>query len=199
MAVDCRNDCSIIEGYIDGATKDRQGITADWQPVQNLIDGVQVKEVKNVLGGGGGTLTEVFRRDWGLDDGVVDQIFQSSIEPGQISGWHMHQRTTDRIFVNLGHLKIVLYDARSESPSRGTINTFAFGDGRRALVIVPPGVWHAVHNVGRKEAALLNLVNRAYSYEDPDHWRLPLDTEKIPYSFGPSRILSQGCSSRGTT
>ena len=34
-------------------------------------------------------------------------------------------------------------------------------------------------------AVLLNLVNRAYQYEDPDHWRLPLGTDKIPYRFQP--------------
>ena len=178
-----RNACSPAEGYIDGATKDTQSITADWLPFQKLIDGVQVREIKNVLTKGAGMLTEVFRRDWALDAGVVDQVFQNVLDPGQISGWHMHQRTTDRLFVNSGHFKIVLYDARTYSDTFDMVNTFLFGDSRRALVIIPPGVWHAVVNIGSTSAGLINLVDCAYSYEDPDHWRLPSDTDRIPYSL----------------
>ncbi|MEA2891954.1 MAG: hypothetical protein QOI05_2747 [Bradyrhizobium sp.] len=29
----------------------------------------------------------------------------------------------------------------------------------------------------------LNRVDRAYSYENPDHWRLPPDTPDIPFSL----------------
>ena len=173
----------MITSLIDGATRDTQSITADWQLKQDLIDGAQVYEVKNVIKTGKGVLTEVFRKDWGLDDGVVDQVFQNFLEPGQISGWHVHEHTTDRIFVNSGQLRIVLYDGRTGSGSHGRINTFCFGDRRPALVIIPPGVWHAVANYSSRPATLLNLVDRAYDYEAPDHWRLPITTDKIPYSF----------------
>jgi len=51
------------------------------------------------------------------------------------------------------------------------------------LVIVPPGVWRAVGNLADHVSLLLNLVDQAYKYEDPDHYRLPIDTELIPYKF----------------
>ena len=36
-------------------------------------------------------------------------------------------------------------------------------------------------------ALIVNMPDRAYDYENPDHWRLPPATTKIPYSFkGPS-------------
>jgi hypothetical protein len=44
-----------------------------------------------------GILTEVFRRDWNLDDRLVDQVFQSVLGPGAVSAWHAHQHTTDRL------------------------------------------------------------------------------------------------------
>jgi dTDP-4-dehydrorhamnose 3,5-epimerase len=40
-----------------------------------------------------------------------------------------------------------------------------------------------VQNIGDGPAAVLNAVDRAYDYEDPDHWRLPADTPEIPYRF----------------
>lgn len=177
------NGFRIEQGFIEGAVKDRQSITADWLGLQELIDGVKVREVKNVCKRQGGVLTEVFRTDWGLDTGEVGQVFQNMLAPGEVSGWHAHQLTTDRIFVNYGRLRIGLYDARSGSSTFGKYNELHFGTDRPALLLVPPGVWHAVQNNTSEPAALLNIVDRAYCYEDPDHWRLPIDTPNIPVRF----------------
>ena len=131
-----------------------------------------------------GVLTEIFRVDWGLDNGRIGQVFQKLLWPGCLSAWHVHPHTTDRLFVNLGLLKIVLYDARAESATRGAVNEFVFGAARPALVVIPPGVWHGVLNTGPEPAALLNLVDHAYCYEAPDHWRLPPDSPEIPFRWG---------------
>jgi dTDP-4-dehydrorhamnose 3,5-epimerase len=173
---------------IDGATKDRQSITSDWAPLITLIEGVRVREVKNVPKNTG-VLTEVFRGDWDAEPAVVQQVFQTTILPGGLSAWHVHECTTDRLFVSLGMVKIVLFDARESSPSHGRVNELRFGAQRPALVVVPPGVWHGVQNIGDTTALLLNLVDRAYRYEDPDHWRLPPDTPKIPYSFRSTHLV----------
>ncbi len=168
---------------IPGSVKDTQSITSDWlNASQSLIDGVRIKEVRNVFKEAG-RLTEIYRRDWNLDQLDVEQVFQGMLLPSAISGWHAHEFTTDRLFCNEGSIKVVLYDTRPESPTCGQINEFRFGTSRPGLVVVPPKVWHAVKNIGDTQALLLNLVDRAYCYEDPDHWRLPADTDAIPYSL----------------
>ena len=169
-------------GLLTGAKKDRQSITSDWTLLKSAIDGVRLKEVRNVPKQGG-SLTEVFRRDWLLDDGVVDQVFQVILRTGEISTWHMHQYTLDRLFVSQGLVKIALYDGRRSSPTCGKIAEYRLGTIRSGLVVVPPGVWHAVQNIADEPSAILNLVDKAYAYEDPDHWRLPYDTTEIPYRF----------------
>jgi dTDP-4-dehydrorhamnose 3,5-epimerase len=170
------------QGWLEGAAKDRQSITSDWMWQQSLIAGVRVKEIKNVPGEHS-VLTEIFRRDWELDAGPVDQVFQIRLAPGKLSAWHAHQWTTDRLFVSQGLIKIVLYDARQAADTYGRINEFRCGAARPALIVVPPGVWHGVQNLAAEPSCLINLVDRAYRYEDPDHWRLPWDTPVIPYSF----------------
>lgn len=170
------------QGFIEGCTKDKQSITSDWVVPRQLIDGIRVKEVKSVLTDRK-VLTEVIRRDWCLDGAGIDQVFQVQFSPGAITAWHAHQFTTDRLFVNSGQLKIVLYDARQGSRTFGTINEFRWGSMRPALICVPAGVWHGVQNDSKETASLLNIVDKAYCYEDPDHWRLPWNTDKIPYSF----------------
>jgi len=172
------------EGFIPGARKDGQTVRPDWVPVRRTIDGVQVSEVRHVPKGRG-RLTEVFRADWKLDDGVVEQVFQVLLGPGEVSAWHTHQYTRDRLFVSMGTVRIVLYDARAASPTRGQVDEFRFGEHRPALLVVPPGIWHGVENLGSGPSIVLNVVDRAYSYTDPDHWRLPSDSPRIPFSFGP--------------
>ena len=170
------------QGSLPGAARDRQSVTREWESRQALIEGAMIKEVRHVPKDNG-YLTELWRDDWSLQGAHVAQVFQASIEPGGISAWHVHQSATDRLFVNHGLMKIVLYDARAGSSTHGRINVFRCGTARPLLIIVPPGVWHGVHNLGSTVALLVNMPDRAYQYESPDHWRLPQDTPEIPYSF----------------
>ena len=49
------------------------------------------------------------------------------------------------------------------------------------MIVLPIGVWHGLQNLGSTDALVLNFPTRPYIYEDPDHWRLPMDTDQIPY------------------
>ena len=168
---------------IEGATKDKQSITSEWDFTgQQLIAGVVVRSVQNVIKKDG-ELTELYRRDWNVDDLPVDQVFQATLYPGAINAWHCHRYTTDRFFVSQGVLTLVFYDAREDSPSFGLINEFRVGEPRRALLTCPPGVFHGVQNHTSKTGIIVNIVDRAYQYEDPDHWRLPANSQDIPYEF----------------
>jgi dTDP-4-dehydrorhamnose 3,5-epimerase len=163
--------------------KDAQTITARWTPSSlRLIEGVAVQEILNVPKSSG-YLTEIFRREWAGADAGIEQIFQVVLEPGAISAWHAHANTTDRLFVSHGTARIVLYDSRQDSPTFGLVNDFRFGTIRPALVSVPPRVWHGLQNASATAAVILNIVDRAYDYDDPDHWRVPVGSPEIPFTF----------------
>jgi dTDP-4-dehydrorhamnose 3,5-epimerase len=170
------------------AKKDPQLVTREWQKLQSLIQGVVIREVLHVPGNQG-VLTELFRTDWDPSAPPVAQVFQIRLFAGTISAWHCHLEMTDRLFVNQGLMKIVLFDDRDGSTTFGQINEFHVGDARPTLIVVPPRVWHGVHNLASSDGLYLNLPSVAYNYEDPDHFRLPYDTPDIPYSWA-STILS---------
>jgi dTDP-4-dehydrorhamnose 3,5-epimerase len=164
---------------LEGAARDRQSITAEWKPVtRDLIDGVVVQEIANVPKQQG-YLTEIYRGMW--DAAPVDQVFQVVLSRGGISAWHAHEVTTDRLFVASGLVRIVLYDARTDAPTCGRLNEFRFGTIRPALVTVPPRVWHGLQNLADGPSAVLNIVDIAYDYANPDHWRVPHDSKAIPF------------------
>ena len=163
--------------------KDVQSVDRFWEPVgQPLIEGVVVRDVRHVVKDSG-HLTELYRRDWGVGPGVIEQVFQVVLLPGAVSAWHAHRTTTDHLFVVSGTQKLALFDGRETSSTTGRLNTFRIGSLRPSLVLVPPGVWHGMKNIGDSASAVINLVDAAYDYEDPDHWRVPADAPEIPFSW----------------
>jgi len=167
---------------LPGAQKDPQIVTSDWQQVTPGIEGVTIREVLHVPRDHG-VITEMFRPEWDPTGLPIVHIYQSRLYPGAIGAWSCHAKAIDRLFVNQGHLKVVLFDGREDSSTFGRIVELHTGDARPAFVVIPMGVWHGLQNLGTVDALVLNYPTRAYDYEDPDHWRLPFDTDQIPYTW----------------
>lgn len=163
-----------------GAKKDQQVVTNAWQKLHSTIEGVVSREVLHVPRDHG-IITETYRPEWDPTGLPVIHVYQSRLFPGAIGAWSCHTRAVDRLFVNQGLLKVVLFDDRDDSPTRGLVSELHVGDARPTFLVIPIGVWHGIQNIGPSDALMLNYPTRAYDYEDPDHWRLPYDTPEIPY------------------
>lgn len=170
---------------LPGARKDTQLVTKDWRILQDPIEGVAVREVLHVPRDHG-VITEMFRPEWDPSGLPIVHIYQSRLFPGAIGAWSCHATTVDRLFVNQGHLKIVLYDGREESKSFGRVFELYAGDVRPCFAVIPSGVWHGLQNLGSSDALIVNYPTKAYDYEDPDHYRLPYDSPEIPYTWAMS-------------
>lgn len=165
---------------VSGATRDTQSAKRDPRGGEpQRIEGVFLHPYAPVATGYG-RLSEMLRTEWLGENVGVDQVFLSSLIAGASSAWHAHEHSTDRLFVAAGTLRVVLYDNRSGSPSRGMGETFTLGGDAPGLLIVPPKVWHGIRNIGADTAHVLNAVDVAYCYESPDHWRVPPDSPAIP-------------------
>lgn len=167
---------------LDGAQKDPQIVTSDWQRIAPRIEGVVVREVLHVPRDHG-VITETYRAQWDPTGMPVVHVYQSRLFPGAIGAWSCHMKSIDRLFVNQGHLKVVLFDGREDSPTYRTVMELHVGDARPAFLVLPVGIWHGLQNLGATDALVLNYPTMAYDYEDPDHWRLPFDTDQIPYRW----------------
>lgn len=164
------------------AATDAPSIRSDWSELDPpTIEGVAVREIRSVVTGTG-TLTEMWRQDWQLDPHGVDQVFIRTLAAGELSAWHVHLETTDRLFCATGDALIVLFDARCDSSTCGAVRELRIGEHRPAVVTVPPGVVHGIKSLGAP-VLLVNAVDRAYRYDGPDHHRLPPDSGDVPYRF----------------
>jgi dTDP-4-dehydrorhamnose 3,5-epimerase len=171
------------EWLLTGAVKDRQSVASDWTPVdRSLIADVSVHEVRTVPKRNG-SVTELYRDDWPEAGSNVGQVFMVHLSVRGVSAWHAHEVTTDRLTVIDGAATLALYDARRESPTYGRVNEFHLRDARPMTVVVPPRVWHGIANTGDRGCVIVNMPDRPYRYDDPDHWRVPADSPEIPYRF----------------
>ena len=167
---------------LTGARKDGPQVSDTWQTLAAPIAGVAVHEVRHVPRDHG-VITEIFRPEWDPTGLPIVHIYQSRLYPAAIGAWSCHARTVDRLFVTQGHLKIVLYDGRDGSSTSGRVMELHAGEARPAFVVIPVGVWHGLQNLGASDALVLNCPTCAYSYDDPDHYRLPFDSPEIPYAW----------------
>ncbi len=154
----------------------------DGESVSPLIDGVVIRHQVTQVDERG-TLCEILDPRWGVNESPIVYVYQFTIRPGKAKGWHVHRLHDDRIFISRGEIKVVLYDDRADSPTQGMINEIYRSELRRSLMVIPRGVFHAHQNIGREDALLVSMPTRGYDHAEPDVFRLPLDTDAIPYVF----------------
>lgn len=146
-----------------------------------MIEGVRTKQLKPVCDERG-RLMEVFRSDW-AEFIKFGQVYMTTAYPGVVKGWHYHKKQTDTFVCVKGMMKVVLYDGRKGSKTRGEVNEFFIGAQNPMLVQIPKLVYHGFKCVSDEEAVILNIPTELYNYSEPDEYRLPAHTKKIPYDW----------------
>ena len=162
--------------------KDKQSITPTGQLTKPLISGVVINR-RTAIEDERGEIVEVYNPAWNLHSDPLVYIYQTSVRPGAVKGWIVHQKQDDRLYNVIGVLRWVLFDNRPESPTFKMLNDVTVSEHNRALIIIPRGVFHAVKNIGTSDAYFINSPTRAYDHTDPDKLRLPLKNDLIPFAF----------------
>jgi dTDP-4-dehydrorhamnose 3,5-epimerase len=149
--------------------------------VADEIDGVWVKDLA-VIPDERGRLMEILRAD---DDGfeTFGQVYISTTYPGVVKAWHLHKVQDDNFCCVKGMVKLVLYDARDDSPTKGTLTEYFIGDHNPKLVRVPAGVYHGWKCISEDESIVVNVPTEPYNREAPDEYRAAWNTPDIPYSW----------------
>lgn len=146
-----------------------------------MIEGVQTKTLK-VNMDDRGYLMEIIRNDEEFYHGF-GQCYITSCFPGVVKAWHMHQEQEDNIVAIKGNIKLVLFDARTDSPTFGEIDEFFTGERRPMVVKIPPGIYHGFTSIEGETAVVLNVPTMPYNGNEPDEERLPYDTPEIGYDW----------------
>lgn len=109
------------------------------------------------------------------------EIYFSLVYPGVVKGWHLHKVMTLNYAVILGRIKLVLYDERENSPTRGKLQEIFSGEDSYCLITVPPNVWNGFKGLGVEPAIVANCATEPH---DPSEMvRSDPFTDRIPYDW----------------
>jgi len=170
-----------LEATLAHAKKDGVTVEADGTSLRRYAHGVTLRPLTTHVDDRG-SLTELFDERWGYPHPLVSAN-TFTIRPGVVKGWGLHKLHQDRYVVLHGEMEIVMYDPRPDSPTCGEVSHVYLSGANRVIVNVPEFVWHADRNIGSTDVLVVNFPTRPYDYENPDKYRLPLDTPHIPHRF----------------
>jgi dTDP-4-dehydrorhamnose 3,5-epimerase len=148
---------------------------------KRMIHGVTVKSLK-LISDERGRLMEILRAD-DEEFSKFGQVYVTTAYPGVVKAWHCHKLQDDNMTALMGMVKIVLFDDRDDSPTKGVVNEFFIGDHNHILLHIPKFVWHGFKCISDQEAMIINTVTECYSYENPDEYRKPPHGSDIPYDW----------------
>lgn len=174
---------STLDVMLERAIRDRPTTTGSGAPLRRLTHGVVLREAPVHIDARG-SVCEILDMRWDWHPAPIVFSYMFSVRPGYVKGWGLHKEHEDRYFLIKGECELVLFDPRPDSPTCGEICKIMMSERRRFIVNIPRFVWHADHNVGTEDAIVVNFPTAPYDHAAPDKYRLPIDTDLIPYSFG---------------
>jgi dTDP-4-dehydrorhamnose 3,5-epimerase len=110
------------------------------------------------------------------------EIYFSVVYPGVVKGWHIHSEMTLNYAVVSGMIKLVLYDPREGSATKGKIQEIFIGEDNYVLVKIPSGVYNGFKGIGTIPAIVANCATIPYSPDEIS--RLDPFNNEIPYDWG---------------
>ena len=129
----------------------------------------------------GGPVLHMLRPDAPLFMGFGELYF-SEVLPGAVKAWKRHTRQTQHFAVPSGLLKIVMYDDRPDSETRGVLCELALGRPEHyGLLRIPVNVWYGFTAMGDAPALICNCAD--IPHDPTEGQRLPFNDPSIPYQW----------------
>ncbi len=142
-----------------------------------MIQGVSLRPLKQIPDERGKVMQMLRRDDQWFER--FGEIYFSLVYPGVVKGWHLHKVMTLNYAVITGRIKLVLYDEREQSPTRGELQEIFSGEDSYCLITVPPNVWNGFKGLGVQPAVVANCSTDPH---DPSEIvRLDPYSDRIPY------------------
>lgn len=145
----------------------------------NAIKGVVIVPLKQIPDERGKVMHMLKRTDPHFE--TFGEIYFSVAWPGAIKAWHKHKSMTLNNCVISGRAKLVLYDDRKNSVTKGQLMELFIGEDNYCLVKIPPGIFNGYKAYGDKPVILANCATEPHN---PDEIiRIdPFDND-IPYNW----------------
>ncbi len=125
------------------------------------------------------------------DDKLLSKFGQTAVSlthQGVIKAFHWHKGQDDFFFVVSGEAMVVLYDRRTNSPTRGKTQVISASESDSKLIYIPKGIAHGYKVLGDKPVLMIYHMTESYDVKNPDEERIDFDDKTIGFDW------EKGCS-----
>ena len=147
--------------------------------IKSFIQGVEIIK-KNQIVDDRGVILHMLRVD-DKNYKKFGEIYFSVVNPNKIKAWHYHKLMTLNYAAVHGSIKLVLYDDRDVSKTKGMIQEIILSNESHFLVSIPPKIWNGFCSSNSKHAILANCSDIPHDKEEIV--RLAYDDPKFPYKW----------------
>ena len=109
------------------------------------------------------------------------EIHFSTIYQGVVKGWHLHHNMTLQYACIFGRVKLVIYDERESSSTKGELMELFLGPDNYSLVVIPPGLWNGFKGMARDYSIVADCID--IPHEEADSERMDPFENHIPYDW----------------
>lgn len=148
--------------------------------VENQIQGVNFINLSQI-GDQRGSVLHMLRSD-AQDFTQFGECYFSEIFPGAVKAWKRHTEQTQNIAVPVGRIRLVIYDNRDFSTTKGKLIDIELGrPDAYNRVKIPPGVWYGFKCISIEAALLVNCAD--YPHNKSESEVISYDDPSIPYKW----------------
>lgn len=143
-----------------------------------MIDGVLINQL-NIIRDERGAVYHLLRND---NDGFFGfgECYVSEISVGITKGWKLHKLQTQNLVTIRGSVRLIIFDDRNESNTKGQIINLILGPNDSYLrVTVPPRVWYAFSCLSSFPSLLINCADIPHKIDEAV--TRPLYDSELPY------------------
>lgn len=144
-----------------------------------MIEGVILTPLKQIIDERGKIMHMMTSRDSFFKK--FGEIYFSFVHPGVIKGWHYHKKMILNYAVPFGKVKIVLFDDRSNSKTKGEIMEIILSPENYQLVTIPPKIWNGIQGLGTETSIVANCAT--IPHDPQEILRLSPFDKKISYAW----------------
>lgn len=145
-----------------------------------MIDGVVIKKI-NKHTDERGFFAEIVK----FGEKTFHEVFQTSYsetKPGVIKAWHIHDYWEIWCVIK-GRAKVVLYDMRPDSLTKGKTQIIYTGEDNMMVIAIPGEVAHGYKPLGKKTMGIIYHASEAYNPKNVTIRTIPYNDPTIGFNW----------------
>lgn len=146
-----------------------------------MINDIIISPLK-ILSDNRGKIMHMMRKDSKVFKSF-GEVYFSTIYKDSIKAWHLHKENTLNYVCIKGKVKLVLFDDRKKSLTKGEYQEIILTPQNYFLVTIPPNIWNGFKGLDDEESIIANCLSSPHNEnemarEDPLNEKFKYDWNK---------------------